>query len=281
MRSVGSVLAICLLASCASSRGARQRETRPLSTGSSIVVDGVSRGYRLHAPPSTPNSGPMPLLFVFHGAGSDADDIEQGTGFDALADGARMLVVCPEGAGGRFDVDPGAGRTSTDVRFVDVLLAELRTRFAIDDRRVFASGFSNGAAFCYRLAADRPALLAAIAPVAGYLPSLAPATDAGPVPLLHVHGTADGRVGAPPLVGGTGTPVPAWARRNGATRGPDVTTPPPIDGLVVKRAAYSGSTPRADAVLLLVEGAGHEWPGGPGGPISRAILEFFRSHPRT
>ena len=275
MRPLALFLVVLGLVSCATRRGTSVPGTEP-----TIAVDGVSRSYRLHAPPAKYSSAKIPVLFVFHGAGSDADDIEKGTGFDALADAESMLVVYPEGLGGRFDVDPAQGRTSADVRFVDVLLAHLHTQFRIDDRSVFASGFSNGAAFCYRLAADRPDVIAAIAPVAGYLPSLAPAPASRPVPLIHVHGTKDVRVGAPPLVGGEGTPVPVWARRNGATRGPDVLAVPPVDGLVMRRAAYAGSTRRADAELLLVEGAGHEWPGGPGGPITRAILAFFRAHPR-
>jgi poly(3-hydroxybutyrate) depolymerase len=84
---------------------------------------------------------------------------------------------------------------------------------------VFASGFSNGAAFCYRLAAERPAVVAAIAPVAGCLPRLS-ASQAEPLPPLHVHGTSDPPVEPPPVAGGEGSPVTIGARRHGAPRGP-------------------------------------------------------------
>ena len=274
-RPIALALAALLVTSCATRHGTDARDTEP-----SIVVDGVSRTYRIHVPSPWDGKRPVPLLFVFHGAGSNADDIERGSGFDALVDATPMLVIYPEGTDQHFDVDPPAGRVSTDVRFVDALLAQLRSRFPVDERRVFASGFSNGAAFCYRLAAERPDVIAAIAPVAGYLPSLAPAAAIRPIPLMHVHGTADRRVMVPPLVGGEGSPISAWARRNGASHGPVTSTLPATGELVVRRAAYAGSTPRADAVLLLVEGADHEWPGGPGGPITRAILDFFRVHPR-
>ncbi len=280
MRWLVGLTLVLTTTSCAARRGAWTSGAPGPGTEPTIEVDGASRSYRLHVPSTWDRARPLPLLFVFHGAGSNADDIERGTGFDALADASPMLVVYPQGAGARFDVDPPPGRVSTDVLLVDALLARLRARFPLDERRVFASGFSNGAAFCYRLAAERPALVAAIAPVAGYLPSLSTAPASTPVPLLHVHGTADRRVAPPPLEGGDDAPVPAWARRNGATRGPAITTAADLGGLVVRRAAYTGPTPRADATLLLVEGEDHTWPGGPGGPITRAIFEFLLAHPR-
>jgi polyhydroxybutyrate depolymerase len=280
MRPSVVLLVLLLLTSCSSGRGTGRRGTSAPGAEATIEVEGAPRSYRLHVPSSWDRARPLPLLFVFHGAGSDAGDIERGTGFDALADASPMLVVYPQGVDARFDVDPPAGRVSTDVLLVDALLARLRARFPLDERRVFASGFSNGAAFCYRLAAERPTLIAAIAPVAGYLPSLSTAPARTPVPLLHVHGTADRRVAPPSLTGGDDAPVPAWARRNGATLGPVLTTVPDMGGLVVRRAAYTGPTTRADATLLLVEGEDHTWPGGPSGPISRAILDFLLAHPR-
>ncbi len=275
MRSILPTLLLLLAASCAS--GSRA-PTGAASADAGIDVDGVRRTYRLHVPASWDRAQPVPLLLVFHGAGSDAADIAHGSGFDAFADAAPMLVVYPQALGGRFDVDPPAGRSSVDVRFVDVLLEQVRARFPVDAARIYASGFSNGAAFCHRLAADRPRLLAAIGPVAGYLAPGLPAPTV-PVPQLQVHGTADDRVREPAHTGDAAAPVPDWARRSGATRLASVTTPGDLGGLEATRFAYAGPTPRSDAVLLSVRGAGHVWPGSPGGPVSRTMLEFFRAHP--
>lgn len=250
------------------------RAPRPPRPGEAppLVVDGVPRTYRLRAP-SAPPAGPVGVLLVFHGAGSDADDVARGSGLEASADDPPTLVAFPEAVGGRFDVGPG----SADVRFVDALLERLRAQWTLDPRRIAATGFSNGAAFCYRLAADRPGLLAAIAPVAGYLPPVGDGPG-DPVPLLHVHGDADARVAAP---AGTGADdaVARWARRVGAVRGP-VVTDGTVAGLAVRRVAWTGATPRADVTLLLVRGEGHAWPGGPGGPVTREVVGFLRAHPR-
>src|SRR5262249_8742748 len=158
------------------------------------------------------------------------------------ADASPMLVVYPRAPAPalRYEVDPPPGRASADVLLFDAILARLRERFAIDPRRVYSTGFSNGAAFCYRLAAGRPSVVAAIAPVAGYLPDLSREGTTVPVPVLHVHGTADERVGA------SDDPVATWARWNGATKGPvrDVLA---WGGLRLRRSAYSGASPRSDA----------------------------------
>lgn len=240
-----------------------------------IVVGRLTRSYLISVPSTWDGKQPIPVLFVFHGSGSDPENMVEATGFGSMAETRHAIVVYPRGLkpDQRFDVDPPAGTTSADVLFFDALVSRLRTRFLIDERRIFATGFSNGAAFCYRLAADRPGVMAAIAPVAGYLPSVERTASAMPIPLLHVHGTADTRVALP-------APVPTWAAWNGCRAETVQSTFVTPKGLVVRRTDYAGKTPRSDASLVLVEGVGHDWPGGEGGVASKLIFDFFFSHPR-
>ena len=134
------------------------------STEREIVVDGATRSYLIHVPKAWDRARPLPVLFVFHGAGSDAESMVRATGFDGMAAGTNMIVVYPRAPSPvlRYEVDPPAGRDSADVRLVDALLERLRARFPVDSRRIWATGFSNGAAFCYRLAAERPRVIAAM-----------------------------------------------------------------------------------------------------------------------
>ena len=263
------------MAAAAGARAARADVERELA------VDGATRSYVIHVPGAWNGKSAIPVLLVFHGAGSDAESMVRATGFDDAAERTPMLVAYPRAPARvlRYEVDPPAGRESADVLFVDALLERLRARFPVDERRIWATGFSNGAAFCYRLAAERPRVVAAIAPVAGYLPRLSTEPGDDPVPLLHVHGTADGRVSVPTF-GERESPVAAWARRNGATEGPTLDAFPEADRFSIRRATWRGRTPRADAVLLLVEGEGHTWSGGAGGPVSRAVLAFLSAHPK-
>ena len=60
----------------------------------------------------------------------------------------------------------------------------------IDARRIYATGFSNGAMMCFRLAAEMSDRIAAIGTVAGTMARGLPAPSR-PVPLIHFHGTLD------------------------------------------------------------------------------------------
>ncbi len=54
-----------------------------------------------------------------------------------------------------------------DVGYARVMLDDLARQFNIDKKRVYATGISNGAMMCYRLACELSDRIAAIAPVAG------------------------------------------------------------------------------------------------------------------
>lgn len=276
MRRVLAVAAALVALACASPRaahadGAVERE---------IVVGRTTRSYLITVPSTWDRRRPIPVIFVFHGAGSDPENMVDATGFAAMAEARPAIVVYPRGLDRRFDVDPPAGRASVDVLLFDALMARLRGRFPVDERRVFATGFSNGAAFCYRLAAERPDVVAAIAPVAGYLPSLERAAPVVPIPLLHLHGTADRRVAPPSLQGKAGEPVPSWAAWNGCRAAPTISHATGAKGLLLDRADYAGRTPRSDASLVLTRGVEHDWPGGEGGAASQLIFDFSFAHPR-
>src|SRR5439155_4463540 len=90
-----------------------------------------------------------------------------------------------------------------DLKFFDRMLETMRQKFAVDDRRIYAAGFSNGAIFCYVLWAKRGQTLAAIGPVAGCLSNKLP-TEEGetpgpteltrPLPVMHIAGLMDPKV---------------------------------------------------------------------------------------
>lgn len=247
-----------------------------------IVVGQTPRSYVISVPASWDRRSPIPLVFVFHGSGSDPENMVEATGFDAMAEERHAIVVYPRARREleSFEVSPPAGLASVDVLFVDALLERLRARFPLDERRIYATGFSNGASLCYRLAAERPQVFAAIAPVAGFLPSVVRTPPITPIPLLHIHGTADPRVAPPDLREGPPAAVPTWARWNGCRVEPAISTSRTADGFTLKRADYVGPTPRSDAQLVLVEGVDHDWPGGRRGAASRLVLDFFFAHPR-
>ncbi|MFV1967883.1 MAG: PHB depolymerase family esterase [Pirellulaceae bacterium] len=108
------------------------------------------------------------------------------TGWAEKADREGFLAVFPEGTPpdpsrpARFIGNPqtwndgskrsnlgAAVRGVADVEFVSAMLSDLSTRFKVDKRRVYATGFSNGASMTFRLARELSTAIAAVAPVAG------------------------------------------------------------------------------------------------------------------
>ena len=79
-----------------------------------------------------------------------------------------------------------------DVAYIDAIIADVSARYAVDPRRIFLVGHSNGAFMSHRMACDRASEIAAIVALAG-----ATFNDAmrcaptEPVSILDVHGTAD------------------------------------------------------------------------------------------
>src|SRR5205814_3358644 len=80
--------------------------------------------------------------------------------------------------------------TGTDLQFVRNLLDELDRTLCVDDRRIYATGYSNGAFLSSAIACVLADRVAAIAPVAGVL-SLPGCAPSRPIPVIAFHGTAD------------------------------------------------------------------------------------------
>jgi polyhydroxybutyrate depolymerase len=76
-----------------------------------------------------------------------------------------------------------------DLDFFDAMLVTMHQKFTVDDQRVYATGFSNGATFSYLLWAERFKNIAAIGEVAGRLWASEHLTQ--PRALLAIAGRAD------------------------------------------------------------------------------------------
>ena len=154
-------------------------------------------------------------------------------GLSEKADQSGFVVVYANGTGSTpvflyWDAGGVRGRESDDVGYVARLLDDLATVVNVDPKRVFATGMSNGAMMCYRLAAELSERIAAIAPIAGTM-AIDRCQPRRPVSVLHFHGTKDGLV----LFGGPDERTPknikflsvddtirTWVRVNGCPETP-------------------------------------------------------------
>lgn len=162
----------------------------------SWTIDGVKRTALVRVPKDA--KGPLPVVFCWHGHGGRAAQAAGRWGYDQ-ADTTSLLVF-PQGLPtvsplvdkeGRM---PGwqtalGGEGDRDVKLFDAMLADLRKSQAVDDRRIYSMGHSNGAAFSYLLWQARPTVLAAIGSVAGSLRG--DVKELSPLPVIHVAGEND------------------------------------------------------------------------------------------
>jgi len=216
------------------------------------------RSYQLIVPEGYDESAPHALVFLFHGAGDSATNLQRGLRFESVTDG-DAIVVYPQGrpvlagnSGWELEED------TADTAFFDALFADLSARFCVDRARVFAAGFSYGGFFSNLLGCIRGDVLRAIAPVSAAAPS---GECVGQAAAWIAHGTADGIV---PFVSGS-TARRRWRSRNGCSMETEPTTPTPC-------VAHLGCDEGYPLVWC-------EHPGGHGWPSfgNAGIWEFFTS----
>lgn len=158
-----------------------------------MLCKGIERTYRLHIPDNLPEGAP--LVIVLHGYGSPDPGILNNT-----ADRHKFAACYPQGE------KDGRGRMSwnvgypfqhdmviDDAEFLTQLVRHLQDKHGFSQHNVFCTGMSNGGEMCYQLAAQRPGLFAAIAPIAGLMLNWLYMSDNStqPVSLLEIHGTND------------------------------------------------------------------------------------------
>ncbi|HET6149921.1 MAG TPA: PHB depolymerase family esterase [Polyangia bacterium] len=267
----------------------------PRTDDLTLTIHGHARHLIVHLPGGDATRA-LPLVFNLHGSGGTASGQQAYTAMDTLADAQGFIAAYPDGAvalGGGFAWNvpgqplSGGGAVppdaADDVAFFAQAIAILGQRYAIDGRRIYATGFSGGGRMASQIGCDLSPVVAAVAPVSG-LRFPGPCADARAVPVISFHGTADT---TNPYEGGGPTywtySVPSaaaqWAAHDGCAATPEVTQA----AAGVELSAYRGCTAGAEVALYTIAGAGHEWPGAPQQAFtidaSSVMWAFFTAHP--
>jgi polyhydroxybutyrate depolymerase len=258
---------------------AEPRPARNLSQ--SLQVGNQQRRYLLQVPRAYSPDHPLPLLFVFHGGNGTASEMQKISRFNLLSAEKGILIVYPDSLSGYWNdgrlPESSQQDLPDDISFVTHVVAKLSATYAVDLRRVYAVGFSNGGMMTLRLPCALPGLFAGIAAVAASFPrTLAAACEPSePISLLMVNGTADtvvpwegGDADGPSRNGGLFLPVQEtakfWARRGGCREQPVRTQQSGLDiknALFVHTYRFSGCRAGIEVMLEAVGGLGHQWPG--------------------
>lgn len=280
---------------------ARAGETStPAATAAAGLADTeqlvAARPYRL-VEPSDARSEPAPLIVVLHGYGQGAD--YDSLGLEPLAEQEGVLLAYLAGT-----VDGLARRfwnasevccnffaaPVDDVAYVRAVIDDVSRRRAVDPKRVYVAGFSNGAFMAHRLACELPDRIAAIVAVSGVnaTPDCRPSQ---PVGVLQVHGDADpvvhylgGRLGAgsaayPSVI----TSIEGWRDLNGCGPAPEVEetvldVASELRGWETSITRYEGCAAGGAAELWTVHGGSHDIAFS--SAFAREVWAFLAAHGR-
>jgi polyhydroxybutyrate depolymerase len=162
-----------------------------------IEVDGVKREALVYIPESA-SQKPSPVIFVFHGHGGTMKSSSEG--FACHKHWPEAICVYMQGLATPTKRDPKGEKSGwqnsageqddRDLKFFDAALEPLKKNFKVDEKRVYATGFSNGGGFTFVLWAKRGSVVAAVAPC-GAFAGPKNSKDLTPKPCLHIAGQKD------------------------------------------------------------------------------------------
>lgn len=238
-----------------------------------IIHGGLNRTYILYVPASYNASNETPLVLNFHGYTSNSTEQMYYGDFRAIADTANFILVHPMGTldgSNQPYWNSGWGGVVDDIGFTNALIDSLSAQYNINQSRVYSTGMSNGGFMSYTLACSLSNRIAAIASVTGTMNTNQSLTCSPqhPVPVMEIHGTADGTV---PYNGTTGMSSVAntlnyWVGFNQTNSSPVFTNVPNIsttDGCTAEHYVYENGTNGVEIEHYKIINGGHTWPGAP------------------
>lgn len=284
----------------------------PSSSGRALAGDAAASlgGARpvsyLKVPTSYDATKPSPLLLVLHGYGSSGAEHASMFGLGVIPERERLIVAAPDGSTNSskaryWNAVPSCcdfeDTKVDDVAYLRGLVEQLRGRYAIDERRIYAVGHSNGGAMALRLACDAADTFAAVIDLAGpfYERGAESCRPSEPVSVRIMHGTRDNVV---PFDGG---PIPVklharsglyptssarakaetFARVDGCAKEPKRAADLDFDlskpGAETQVYEWLGCKSNTRVELWAMQEVGH----APGYPASwQSAWEFLASHPK-
>lgn len=180
-----------------------------------IMLDGVAREFIVSKPSGQVPQGGFPVVFMFHGTSGTGLQFYNTSGWKEKGQTENFISVFPTSLKycilnfpenkpslltrwntGDLQEDKCPGYQQVfkdDVKFVRTILDTLRKNYSVDNRRIYAAGFSNGSSMIHKLAVEASEIFAAVAGVASVLQPLDSVGAKKSVKLWNIVGTSDER----------------------------------------------------------------------------------------
>ncbi len=151
----------------------------------SVTIGADERGYFLVPPTGYNPNTAYPLVFAYHGGGSNGTTMRASLGLEEAGKG-QAIFVYPDGLGYIWDLK----NDGPDVTLFDSVVGTLQDAWCVDKNSIFAVGFSYGGWAATQMGKARPTVVRGVASIGGGGPEGGGSNDA-PVAAILVHGTND------------------------------------------------------------------------------------------
>jgi len=182
------------------------------------------RDFKIHIPDryfsSVNSSGKYPLILAAHGWNSNAEGMEQMTGFSIKANTENFFVTYLHYVGPPPDLSWNYFMDEDkpdDIGYSKTVIDTMFARFPIDSSKVYVVGFSDGCGLANRLAFETDGLIEATGTVGGMVTFDAEVTT-NPVRMIHLHAKNDPAVNYSNV---RNTALDYWLTVNDCTGNPD------------------------------------------------------------
>ncbi len=246
----------------------------------SLLIEGNQRTFHFLKSPKSNAS----LVFVLHGSGGDGLGMKSRTKkLEEIADSENILLVYPDGYKKfwnecRKTANSEANHLNINENaFFEGMIEYFKSKYQIDEKKIFAVGTSGGGHMVYKLALTMPERFTAITALIANLPetdNLDCPEKRIPIPVMIVNGTDD-KVnpynGGEVIIGNnlslgfvrsTDKTFAYWSSLAGHKKAPRMIKLPdndPNDGKTIEKYTYKkGGKP--EITLLKVIGGKHDYP---------------------
>jgi len=272
-----------------------------------MIVDGVEREFIVARPSGAAPAGGYPVVVMFHGTGGDGERFYTSSGWKEKGELEGVLTVFPSslrycfrGAGGESETSKWNNGEAQqvkcagvvlkdDVRFVRMMIDTIVKMLPVDERRIYAAGFSNGGGFASKLAVEMSDRFAAVAAAAGPLNRLDSAAPRRHVPIAYFRGDEDNtfieKTGLPAIPFNDSCLIYFSAILRGYLGAFNLAESYVKDSSAIALAYLyttpaSASLPSSELLMIMFKGLGHIYPNGTNYPMAAAdvLWPFFNRH---
>ncbi len=173
------------------------------------AIDGDTREYYVHVPAGYNQNSPTPVVFMLHGTSGDGEKFYNISGWKEVGEAENILTVYPS-SWRYFIIDEGQIMNTTkwniypgafdycsgevprdDIKFLEQIISELKTKFNVDAKRMYLAGFSNGGQMAFRCAVEMSDVFAAVVEASGSVVRDTTAVPKRDLPVTFQIGNSD------------------------------------------------------------------------------------------